>query len=353
MRGLWERLQASPPWRAWQRYGTARGDLLAAGIAYFSFFSLFPAMALAAVVFGFVLRGRPDLLAGIGDVLNSTLPGFVKSDANPGGLVQLAAPETATLSWAGAAALVTLLFGGLGWIGSLREGLRAMFGVTGSPGNLVTTKLRDLAVLLLLGVALLLSATLSSIVGAGATWAAQRIGLTDHPWLVGVGGVLVSFAVDTAVMVLFLRVLTGLSLPWRVVRAGALVGGAGMTILTLVGAQVVARATSNPLFGSLVVVVGLLFWLNLLARVVLVSAAWAAEDLDDTGMPPAPVDPEAPEPGGIDAGDARARAVNGIPNLGARSRDRVTLAAGAVLGGAAAIAAGSVARAVRAVRPRG
>ncbi len=70
----------------------ARGDLLAAGIAYFSFFSLFPALALAAVVFGFVLQGRPDLLAGVGDALNTALPGFVKTDANPGGLVQLAAP---------------------------------------------------------------------------------------------------------------------------------------------------------------------------------------------------------------------------------------------------------------------
>jgi membrane protein len=353
IRLLWGWVQRTEAWRAWQRYSAARGDLLAAGIAYFSFFSLFPAVALAAVVFGFVLQGRPDLLAGIGDALNAALPGFVRTDANPGGMVALAAPETTTLSWAGAAALVTLVFGGLGWIGSLGEGLRAMFGVRAAAGNLVVAKVRDLAVLALLGLALLVSATLTSVVGAAAAWGAEHIGLANHPWLVTIGGVLVSLIVDMAIMVVLLRVLTGLKLPWPVVRAGALLGGGAMTVLKLVGAQVVARATSNPVFGSLVVVVGLLFWLDLIAKVVLLAGAWAAGDLDDSGMPassaadgvpastPAPAHP-----------DSRDRALHGIPTFGARSQDRVTLAAGAVLGAAAAVAVGSVRRIAAAVVPR-
>ncbi len=326
----------------------ARGDLLAAGIAYFSFFSLFPALALAAVVFGFVLQGRPDLLAGVGDALNTALPGFVKTDANPGGLVQLAAPETATLSWAGALAVITLVLGGLGWIGSLREALRAMFGASCAAGHVVLVKARDLAVLALLGVALLGSAVLSSVVGAGGSWLAERVGLT---------GVIVSLVVDVAVMVLLLRVLSGVRLPWPAIRSGAVFGGVGMTLLKLVGAQVVARATSSPLFGSLVVVVGLLFWLNLMARLVLISASWAANDLDSgaSGEPlaelasPGPQDDTVP-PGARRGIDARARATAGLPTFGARSRDRVTLAAGAVLGACAAVAAGAVRRVLPARR---
>ncbi|MBK7273824.1 MAG: YihY/virulence factor BrkB family protein [Actinomycetales bacterium] len=367
IRRLWARAQRTEAWRAWQRYGVAQGGLLAAGIGYFSFFSLFPAVALAAVVFGFILQGRPDLLAAIGDALNAALPGFVKTDANPSGLVALTAPETATLSWTGAVAIVTLVAGGLGWIGSLGEGLRAMFGVRKHPGNIVVAKVRDLVVLGLLGVALLVSATLTSAVGAAGAWSAQHLGLGEHPWLVGIAGVLVSLLVDMAIMVVLLRVLTGLKLPWPVVRAGALIGGGAMTLLKLVGAQLVTRATSNPVFGSLVVVVGLLFWLNLMAKVVLLSAAWAAGDLDDSGMPStraaaaastqaAGRDMAGPDDadgaldgasGGIDAGDPRARAVNGIPNLGVRSKDRVTLAAGAVLGASAAIAGGAVRRLAR------
>ena len=214
-----------------------------------------------------------------------------------------------------------------------------------------------------------MSATLTSAVGAAGAWSAQHLGLGEHPWLVGIAGVIVSLLVDMAIMVVLLRVLTGLKLPWPVVRAGALIGGGAMTLLKLVGAQLVTRATSNPVFGSLVVVVGLLFWLNLMAKVVLLSAAWAAGDLDDSGMPSSrtaaaastqaagrdvagPDDADGAldgatggtDSGGIDAGDSRARAVNGIPNLGVRSKDRVTLAAGAVLGVSAAIAGGAVRR---------
>ncbi len=353
----WSWVTRTRVWRARERYSMARGDLLAAGIAYFSFFSLFPALALAAVVFGFVLQGRPDLLAGVGDALNTALPGFVKTDANPGGLVQLAAPETATLSWAGALAVITLVLGGLGWIGSLREALRAMFGASGAAGHVVLVKARDLAVLALLGVALLGSAVLSSVVGAGASWLAERVGLTGQSWLVGSAGVIVSLVVDVAVMVLLLRVLSGVRLPWPAIRSGAVFGGVGMTLLKLVGAQVVARATSSPLFGSLVVVVGLLFWLNLMARLVLISASWAANDLDSGAgadplaelASPGPQD-DAVSPGAGRGIVARARATAGLPTFGARSRDRVTLAAGAVLGACAAVAAGAVRRVLPARR---
>jgi len=364
-----ERLSALVAWgkstrvyRAWDRYGTARGNLLAAGIAYFAFFSLFPALALAAVVFGYVLRDRPDLLAAVGDTLNSALPGYVRTPSNPEGILELTAPAAATLSVTGLVALVTLILGGLGWIGSMRDGVRAVMGVPGAPGNLVETKLRDLGVLVALGLSVLVSAALSSIVGAAAAWAAHRLGLDDAPVLLTVGGVLVSFLVDTAVMVLLLRVLSGVALPWADVRRSAPMGGLAMTTLKLVGAQLVARATANPLFGSIVVVVGLLFWLNLIARVVLVTAAWAANDREQAH-------PELPGgAGAVSAGvadhqgstaaaglaTAQQRAGAGLPDLsaaaglGTRQRDRVSLAAGAVVG----VGAATLARSLRALLPR-
>jgi len=40
------------------------------------------------------------------------------------------------------------------------------------------------------------------------------------------------------------------------------------------------RVTANPLFASIAIVIGLLFWLNLIARLTLISAAWAANDVD-------------------------------------------------------------------------
>ena len=49
IRRLWARAQRTEAWRAWQRYGVAQGGLLAAGIGYFSFFSLFPADVLEKI----------------------------------------------------------------------------------------------------------------------------------------------------------------------------------------------------------------------------------------------------------------------------------------------------------------
>ena len=83
MKQLWARIQRLKAYRANQRYNEVRGNLLSAGIAYYAFFSIFPAVAIAAVVFGFVLRGRPELLASVGSALNDALPGFVQTAAQP------------------------------------------------------------------------------------------------------------------------------------------------------------------------------------------------------------------------------------------------------------------------------
>ena len=168
-------------YRAWTRFGDAKGNLLAAGVAYFGFFSLFPAVALAAVVFGFLLAGNPELLDAVGRSLDEALPGLVKTAANPDGLMPLAAPETATLSWAGVVAFGSLVLGGLGWIGSLRDGIRTVFGVRGTDGNPVLAKLRDLLVLGLLGASLLVSAVSSSVVAAASTWVSDLLGLGRIP----------------------------------------------------------------------------------------------------------------------------------------------------------------------------
>jgi len=72
--------------------------VLAAGVGYFAFFSIFPAVALAFTVFGFVLRGHPELLGSIADHLNQNLPGFVRDAQHPEGLIPIRPPQVATLT---------------------------------------------------------------------------------------------------------------------------------------------------------------------------------------------------------------------------------------------------------------
>jgi len=346
---LWEKVKALKPYRANQRYNEVRGNLLSSGIAYYAFFSVFPAFAIAAVIFGFVLNGHPELLNSVGDALNQALPGFVKTTSNPDGLITLEAPQLSLLTIGGIVALVSLVLSGIGWIGSFRDGIRASLGAEGSPGNLLTDKLRDLGVFVAFGSAFLLSAVLTSVIGAAADWVAQRVGLGSNAIIVTVVGILVGFAVDVGILVLLLRVLSGVSLPWSAVRQSALVGGALLGIIKIFGLQLIGNATKNPLLGSVAIIIGLLFWLNLIARIVLLSACWAyldtAHETAEEAEGAEGADPALDE--GVAAGPAvqhtRVRlippstAAAGVadPTV-ARSRDRVAVMAGAVIGAAVA-----------------
>ncbi len=365
MTELVRRAQRLRPVRVWQRFVYARGKLLAAGIAYYGFLSLFPALALAAVVFGLLLQGRPELLAAVNATIDDLLPGIIATPEHPDGFLVLSPPATVTLSITGVVALVTLVFGGLGWVGSMRTGIRAVFGVPGYPGTLVTAKLRDLAVFVMLGVGILVSATLTVLATEVAQWVPQLLGMQDDSWVVTDVSLLVSLLLNTAIVLLLLRVLSGVVLPIRAIRSGVLLGGLGLTLLQVAGGALIAFVTRNPLFGSIVVVVGMLFWLNFTAWVILLSAAWTANDIDDTraasDLPELETVSSADQAlgsglltndGGVDPSSARERAVHGVPAMSVRGQDRVSIAAGAVLGVTAAVSVSAAARAVARLRPR-
>lgn len=342
MKPAFARIMASHPWRAWKRYTEARGNILAAGVGYFAFFSIFPATALALTVFGFVLRSHPDLLSTILHQLGDYLPGLVRDAQHPDGLIPVQAPRAVSLTITGVVAFVTLVLAGLGWLSATREGIRAVFGARGSAGNLVTDKLRDLGVLFTLGLGIALFAVLTSVVGGGAGWISRWLGISGQGWILVVVGFGVSVLADTSLMILLLRVVSGVAAPWRNLYQGALVGGIGFSVLKMSAATLLPRATSNPLFASFAIVVGLLFWLNLIARLTLYSAAWAAIDVEATSTEPVVLESAGhPE---------RAQARDGsLPRLGAPSGDRTTLASGFILGAGVMAATGALTRGIRSI----
>jgi len=146
-----------------------------------------------------------------------------------------------------------------------------------------------------------------------------------------------------------------------VLRQAALVGGLLLTVVKLFGAQLIASATRSPLLGSVVVVVGLLFWLNLIARIVILSASWAAVSLADLEDPEAIADDVAAEGGPAPETTQRAvrhTSVRLIPPASAsagvadpsvsRARDRTAIVTGLALGTAiGAVVAGVVRRVFR------
>ena len=367
VKDLWAWVQRTRLWKAWKRYGDSRGNLLAGGVAYFAFFSIFPVVALAFTIFGVLLQDNQQWLDQIRDYLNDTLPGFVKDGDK--GLIPIEAPTDGALTFTGLVGLGGLLYAGLGWLSALRDGVRTVFGAKGAPGNAITAKLRDLGVLLLLGLAIFVSAAVTGVASALTGWIAEAIGLGEQQWLLRTVALIIGALLDGFVVLVMLRLLSGVDVPWRGLVGGAIVGGIGITLLKVLGTSLIAGTTENPLFASIALVVGLLAWLNFLSRIILLSAAWSANSLESdaaanlsegervklTEGPALPVsaalDPTAEDPvwlgRPVEPAEPGPSTGQVVAPAARRTDDRVNLALGAALGVSAAAGLGGAMRLLR------
>ena len=137
---------------------------------------------------------------------------------------------------------------------------------------------------------MLLSAVLTTGVASAASWILDSLGWGASATVVlRVVGILVAFVVDAAIFLLVVTVLAGEHAPWRDLRRGAVLAALGIGIVRILGTEVVAGSVNkNPLFASVAVIVTLLVWVNLIARIVLLAAAWTA---DPPFVEPPPKDP--------------------------------------------------------------
>ena len=352
MKALLARLQATHAWRSWQRYGNARGAVLAGGVTYLGFFSMVPALVLGFTVFGFVLRSQPDLFDRVVASISQTLPGIVSDRANPNGLIDASNPPTPNaLTLTGAISLVTMVLGGLGWLDALREGVRAIFGRPPLQINPVKGKLRDLWLLATLGLAVLASGLLSTVVNAAGPFLLGLVGI-DGKLLVTVllsaAAMVVVFVVDLAIMLVVLRLLSGIKLPRKDLMQGAVFGAVGLGVLKLTSGILLKSATSKPLLASFAVIIGLLLLINLISRVMLLAAAWAATTAEGRGHLAAGEGPTGDAPLSNDQRLPIGPREVSLPSFGQRASDRTTIAAGAVLGVTATLGARTVRRGLRA-----
>ncbi|CAM5790827.1 YihY/virulence factor BrkB family protein [Cellulomonas persica] len=271
--------QQTRPARANARFGERGGGVLTGGIAYAALFSVFAALTIGWTIFMAVLGGNDELREQVLEAIDSALPGLVQTSPGDEGLVD---PTTlrlsAGLTAAGVVAFVVLLISALSATAALRTGVRAMFADEGGGGGLVLGKLRELGGLAGLALAVLVSAVLTTGVAGAVQWVLRELGWSGATTVaVGVAGALVAFVVDAAVFVLVVRVLAGITPPRPDLLRGAVISAVGVGVVRVLGTSVVAgSATKNPLLASFAVIVTLLVWVNLIARIVLLAAAWTA-----------------------------------------------------------------------------
>jgi len=273
--------------RTFQRYQIQSGDRLAGAISYFAFLSFFPIIALAFAVFGYFLSVRPDAIVTLRTAIDQYLPGL--ADKLP--IQQIAESRTS----AGIIGLLGLLYAGLGAIDALRGALREIFMTTEAPLNFVLAKLRDLAALLLVGTTLVVSVLVGGFATQASGVVAEWFGLEGSAVAtvtIRLAGLAVSVLTDVIVFLIILRWLGRSRQPSRVLLRGALLGALGFALLKQLAALILSSTLNNPVYGVFAVVVGLLVWLNLSARVIMYAAAWTATA--SLGPPPDPTPVPAP-----------------------------------------------------------
>ncbi|MEE6280568.1 YihY/virulence factor BrkB family protein [Georgenia sp. MJ170] len=296
--GIAQRLQALLEWwnhsrvgRGLARYGNARGGLLAGGITYSALFSIFAALAIGYTAFMAVLGGNDELRTSVIESVNGALPGILQTADSPDGLVD---PDSLVLDTAlnptTVIAVGVLLWTAITVMDALKRSIRAMFGITVPRENFAKAKARNLGGFLVLALAVVLTAALGIAAGTAGGWFMSLIGIDGAlaALALRILGFAVALAVDAAVFVLLFRVLAGVHAPRRDLLIGALVGGAAAGVLRILGTSVVGGA-DDPVLAAGAALVTLLLWINLLARVTLMVAAWTA----NPPAPPKPKDPAA------------------------------------------------------------
>lgn len=264
-------VQAWKPVRVLTHYGRRRGPILSQGLSWQAVFAVFAGVWLAFSIAGFVINGNPVLRDALFEFIAVNVPGLI--DRGDGGAID---PDdllsASILGWTGVIAAVGLLWTAVGWLASGRDAVRAMFGMPPAPTNFFLLKLQDLG--LAVGfAALVLASAAVSVVASGLLGEAFR-------WV----GYVIVLVVDTIVLGIFYRVVSGIRIPLRLLVPGTIAAAVALGVLKALGTLLLGGATANPLLAGFAVIIGLLIWFNLICQVILIGAAWIAVSADDRGV---------------------------------------------------------------------
>jgi YihY family inner membrane protein len=259
-----DRFQQSRPWLAfpiavWKKFGDDQAGNLAALIAYYGFASLFPLLLVFVTVLDIVLAHDPTLKA---KVLNSAFAHFpVIGD-------QLRTQTAGhTVSGTGIALVIGLVLAFLGARGVAAAAQNALNTVWGVPlsrrAGFPWSLLKQLGLILAVGIGLLATTLLSGLAGASASVlggvAAQ------------IGTVVVSLLLNIGVFWLGFRLAVEREIKARQMLPGAVLSAIVWQILQLFGTYLISHqvSKSSSVYGVFGVVLGLLAWLYLQAQFTL------------------------------------------------------------------------------------
>lgn len=238
-----------------KKFGNDQAANLAALIAYFGFFSLFPLLLVFTTILGFVLRNNPSAQHSVEQSVLGQFPII----GNSLHLHALTGSVPALVF-----GLLTALWAGLGVTQASQNAFDRVWAVPFKDRpNFVQSRVRGLGLLVSLGLLFLISTVLSGAVSGGLGGTAAKV-----------GAYAVAVLVNLALFFAAFRLMTARAIPTRDLWPGAILAGVLWTILQSLGGYYIAHVIKgqSDIGAEFGLVIGLLIWLHLGAQITLYAA---------------------------------------------------------------------------------
>jgi membrane protein len=238
-----------------KKFGDDHAGNLAALVAYYAFFSMFPLLLVFVTVLGFVLQGDASAQKS---VENSVLGQFPII----GNQIHVNALRGETIALV--IGLLTALWAGLGVTQAAQNAFDQVWAVPlkHRPGFL-QARLRGLALLVSLGGLFLLATIASGLVTGGL----------GGP-LLKVAGIALSLVLNLGLFFASFRLMTSKTIPTRNLWTGVIVASIVWEILQVIGGYYIGHVLKNTssTYAQFGLVIALLIWLHLGAQMTLYAA---------------------------------------------------------------------------------
>lgn len=257
---------------------------LAAGVAYYTLLSLFPLLIFAVSVLGIVMQDDARRREFTDDIISALPFEAVESDAGAGAEgattelernVRDAVDGVNGFSAVGLLGLAGTVWAASGLFATIRRALDIAWGVEEASRGIVHNKLVDVAMIAGIGLLLLASFALTTLVAIVRNVAGLPPELAA---LWQIAGTAITFGLTFAALMVMFRFVPDTDHPaWSTIWPGAIVGAVGFEALKFGFAIYVENfGRYNEVYGTLSAVVVFLFWAWLLAVIVLLGAELSA-----------------------------------------------------------------------------